>query len=101
METSNECPTDVEEIKKCKTLTDKLKMESELGCRYSVLLPNWIQCIIFTLVNLKWCFIGFHNILSPAKIAIINKRLKRIHIPIEIGCFPVNIQSGATFTAEQ
>ena len=41
------------------------------------------------------------NVLSPAKIAVINRRLKRVHVPIDIGHCPVNVRSGATFTAEQ
>ena len=105
---------DVEKIKKCKTLTDWLKMESELGCRYSVLLqlPYFDPVRMLQLDPMHNLYLGTskmvirkvwieRNILPPAKVAIINRRLKRIHVPIEIGRVPVNIQSGDTFTAEQ
>ena len=105
---------DVEKIKKCKKLTDRLKMESELGCRYSVLLqlPYFDPIRMLQLDPMHNLYLGTskmvilkvwidRNILPPAKVAIINRRLKRIHVSIEIGCVPVNIQSGDTFTAEQ
>ena len=89
-------------------------MESELGCRHSVLLllPYLDPIRMLQLDPMHNLYLGTskmvirkiwieHNILSPAKVAIINRRLKRIHVPIGIGRVPVNIHTGDTFTAEQ
>ena len=93
-------------------------MESELGCRYSVLLllpyfdPYFDPVRMLQLDPMHNLYLGTskmaihkvwieRNILPPAEVAIINRHLKRIHAPIEIGHVPVNIQSGDAFTAEQ
>ena len=67
-------------------------MESKLGCRYSVLLqlPYFDPVRMLQLDPMHNLYLGTskmvirkvwieRNILPPAKVAIINRRLKRIH----------------------
>ena len=113
LRTNSQHRADVKEIQKCKTVTEKAKTESKKGCRYSVLLrlPYFDPVRMLLLDPMHNLFLGTarnitrkvwieRNVLTPSKLSVINKRLKRVHIPVEIGRLPVNIESGATFTAE-
>ena len=89
-------------------------MESELGCRYSILLElPYFDPVRMTIVDpMHNLFLGSakhitkdvllgHGLLTTSSIDIVHKRIKNIQVPIDMGHLPSRIDSGSTFTAEQ
>ena len=89
-------------------------MESELGCRYSILLElPYFDPIRMTIIDpMRNLFLGSANhitkdvligdgLLATPSINVVHKRIKNIQVPIDMGRLPSRIDSGSTFTAEQ
>ena len=103
--------SDVSEILKCKTKTRKEKKESEVGCRYSVLLdlPYVNMLLIDPMHNLffgtakhfAWKLWIGSNILGSVELSKIEDKLKNFTVPTGLGRIPVSINTGNFLTAEQ
>lgn len=90
------------------------KLESKLGCRYSVLLKlRYFDPIRMTIIDpmhnffmgtakrvTKGIFVGT-GLLDQASLNKVHQRLKSCILPLDIGRLPSRIDSGSTFTAEQ
>ncbi len=105
---------DVSKLMQCKTQAEKTKAESQLGCRFSVLLdlPYFDPVRMLVIDPMHNLFLGSakyftHKILintgvlNSSKLKIVNKRLESLNIPYNIGRLPTKIGTGATFTAHQ
>ena len=98
---------------KCTSRVQCEQKTRELGCRYSALLDLPYFDPVRTLVvdPMHNLFLGSakrftkiliaQEILSKADIKVVNERLHKIQIPVDIGRLPSKIDSGSTFTAEQ
>lgn len=89
-------------------------MESELGCRYSILLElPYFDPIRMTIIDpMHNLFLGSakhitkdallgDGLLTTPSINVIHEHIKNIQVPIDKGRLPSRIDSGSTFTAEQ
>ena len=105
---------DVHRLLQCSSKSALSQMESELGCRYSVLLElpyfNPIQMTIIDPMHNLFLGSAKHitmdvllgeGLLTKPSIGTVHKRIKSIQVPIDIGCLPSRLDSGSTFTAEQ
>ena len=108
-----------EDVKKlCSTPVQTTKarshMESQLGCRYSVLLElSYFDPVRMNIVDpMHNLFLGSAKYftqkillgtgtLTKDNVCTINGRIKRIKVPLDMGRLPSCIDSGSTFTAEQ
>ena len=106
--------SDVEEIMRCRTKTQREAKESTLGCRYSVLshLPYFDPVCMLLIDPMHNLFLGSAKyvaqkiwigtkILKGPQLAIVHKHLEKVQVPVDIGCLPLRIDTGSTFTAEQ
>ena len=79
-------------------------MESELGCRYSILLElPYFDPIHMTIIAkhiIKDVLLG-DGLLTTPSINVVHECIKNIQVPIDMGRLPSRIDSGSTFTAEQ
>ena len=105
---------DVESIQNCKKITEKNKLISKLGCRYSILLnlPYFdpIRMTILDpmhnlylgsskLIMLQWKKEG---ILSDKDLDVLQKRISEISVPPKFTKIPYKIGSGfSSLTADQ
>ena len=105
---------DVNKIKACTTKTEMEKLESRLGCRYSVLLDLSYFCLIEMLLidPMHNLFLGTakhfardlwigRNFLLPGALSKIEARLRNTVVPSGLGRLPVSINTGNFLTAEQ
>ena len=105
---------DVDKLNKCKTKTERERMESKFGCRYSELLrlPYFDPVRMLVLDPMHNLFLGTakhitqklyigSGIINRSKLDIIHKRIQSVKVPVNIGRIPSAIETGATFTAEQ
>ena len=108
-----------EDVKKlCSTPVQTTKarshMESQLGCRYSVLLElSYFDPVRMNIVDpMHNLFLGSAKYftqkillgtgtLTKANVCTINGRIKKIKVPLDMGRLPSCIDSSSTFTAEQ
>ena len=99
---------------RCRTKTQREAKESALGCRYSVLLhlPYFDPVRMLLIDPMHNLFLGSAKyvtqkiwigtkILKGPQLAIVHKRLEKVQVPVDIGCLPLRIDTGSTFTAEQ
>ena len=106
--------SDVKKLLECSTKTHKSKKESELECRYSILLElPYFRPVEMVLIDpMHNLFLGTakhftrdiligRNILGGSEIAKIEERLKRSVVPCGLGRLPVSIKPGVFLTAEQ
>ena len=114
MRTNSRHRSDVKEILKCTTKTQRSKKESELGCRYSSLLdlPYFRPVEMLLIDPMHNLFLGTakhfarnlwigKNILDTTALAKIENRLKNTIVPAGLGRLPVSINVGYFLTAEQ
>ena len=105
---------DVEKILKCNSKTEKLKLESELGCRYSVLLdlPYFDPVKMTPIDPMHNLFLGTakrmirlwieKGLLLPRDYDALQKSVNEIHVPSSVGRIPSKIASSfSSFTADQ
>ena len=96
------------------TKTNREKKESEFGCRYSSLLKlSYFNPITMVLIDpMHNLFLGtakhmIHNVyikhgfLDKQAIDRIHKRIEKVVLPSNLGRMPTQIDSRATYTAEQ
>ena len=104
----------VAELQAIHTKTNRAKKESELGCRYSSLLKlTYFDPVRMVLIDpMHNLFLGtakhmIHNVyikqglLDKKAIDIIHERIEMVILPPNLGRMPTQIDSRATFTAEQ
>ena len=98
-----------------RTKTDLQKAESELGCRYSVLLklPYFNAPRMLIIDPMHNLFLGSakyflksilldQNVISESNFLVVQERVDLITVPSDIGRIPYKIASGfASFTADQ
>lgn len=114
LRTSTRHRSDVVKVLKCKSKTQKVKEESRLGCRYSVLLElPYFRLVEMLLVDpMHNLFLGTAKhfarnmwidqyILDTPSLARIETRLKSITVPQGLGRLLVSIKHGTFLTAEQ
>ena len=90
------------------------KLESQMGCRYSVLLElSYFDPIRMTIVDpMHNLFLGSAKhvtkniligtgILKKVHLDVIHRRIRSAQIPLDMGRLPSRIDSGSTFTAQQ
>ena len=112
--TNSQHRSDVEKIRKAKTKTERTKLESEFGCRYSVLLdlPYFDPVNMLLIDPMHNLFLGTakhltldilvrRGILSTENLNQIEQRLKNVHVPTGLGRLPSRIDVGKFLTAEQ
>ena len=105
---------DVSKLTMCTTRTERAKTESQLGCRFSVLLdlPYFDPVRMLIIDPMHNLFLGSAKyfmqkilintgILDTSKLNLVNERLRSVHIPFHIGRLPTKIGTGTTFTAHQ
>ena len=105
---------DVQSLLKCTSKSALKHMESQLGCRNSVLLElPYFDPIRMTIIDpMHNLFLGsakhitrsvFLNkgLLTKSDIDTVHKRVENVQVPIKMGRIPSRIDSGSTFTAEQ
>ena len=103
-----------DKILKCNTKTDKAKMESKYGCRYSVLLrlPYLDPCRMLTIDPMHNIYLGTgkhmltmwmtNGHIGQANYSILQATMDDITVPADIGRIPQKIDSRFSgFTAEQ
>ena len=104
----------VRKIMQSRSKSEASEMESELGCRYSVLLELFYfdpvrMLLIDPMHNLflgtakrmtQSIWIG-NNILTSNHLKVIHRRLSSVAVPSDLGRLPLHIESGSTFTAQQ
>ena len=106
--------SDVQKIAGAKTKTQRSKLQTEFGCRYSVLLdlPYFDPVRMLLVDPMHNLFMGTakhltldiligRNILSRRSCAIIEQCLKKASVPIGLGRLPRKIDVGTFLTAEQ
>ena len=114
MRSNSQHRSNVKETLKCTTKTKRAKKESELGCRYSVLLdlPYFRPIEMLLIDPMHNLFLGTakhfardlwigRNILKSDQLAKIEHRLQNTVVPKGLGRIPVTINSGTFLTAEQ
>ena len=105
---------DASKLLQCKTHTERTKLESQLGCWFSVLqdLPYFDPVRMMVIDPMHNLFLGSAKhftqnilintgILDKPKLLIIQERIRSVIIPVNIGRLPTHIECGATFTAHQ
>lgn len=107
---------DVDEVRKCSTITAKQSKESELGCRYSCLLQlpyfDPIRMLVIDpmhnlyLGTAKFIFSGIwlkKDFINPTLIDDINSRISSLVVPPEVrfGRLPACLDYPSSLTAEQ
>ena len=112
MRTNTRHHSDVKQTLKCTSKTERERKESQLGCRYSVLLDlPYFKPIEMLLIdamhNLFWgtalhvsrnLWIG-RSILNAEALSKIESRLKKTVVPAGLGRIPVSINHGHFLTA--
>ncbi len=104
----------VKKVRRAKSKTARSKLESQLGCRYSILLElPYFEPVRMLLVDpMHNLFLGTakhftlkiligHGILTTAKLSVIEQRLAKVRIPVGLGRLPKKIDQGVFLTAEQ
>ena len=104
----------VHKLSQCKSKTELLKKETELGCRHSALLelPYFDPPKIFVIDPMHNLFLGVakhfskhvfieKGILSEANLKTIQERIDAMCVPSDIGRIPHKIESFYHFTADQ
>ena len=104
----------IRSILQSKSVSEKSKLESEHGCRYSVLLelPYFDPVRMLLIDPMHNLFLGTakrvtqtfwleKQILSTSDLQTKHKRLSNIAVPSDLGRLPQHIESGSTFTAQQ
>ena len=94
--------------------SEQSKLESQYGCRYSVLLElHYFDPIHMLLIDpMHNLFLGTakrmtqkvwldRHFLSNNDLQVIHRRLNNIALPSDLGRLPQHIESGSTFTAQQ
>ena len=105
---------DIEKLMECTTITQRNKKESELGCRYSVLLdlPYYrpIEMLLIDGMHILYLGTAKHfarniwinkNYLNSEKLAKVEEKLKNSVVPVGLGRLPSSISSGQFLTADQ
>lgn len=114
LRTNSRHRSDVNKILKCSTKTEREKFESQLGCRYTVLLdlPYFRPIEMLLIDPMHNLFLGTAkhfardlwigcDFLSPSALLKIEARLKNTIVPSGLGRLPVSINTGVFLTAEQ
>ena len=104
----------IEAIKTSKSVSEKSKLESEHGCRYSALLelPYFDPVRMLLIDPMHNLFLGTakrmtqkiwleRQLITSRDLNTIHKRLRNVALPTDLGRLPVHIESGSTFTAQQ
>ena len=104
----------IEAIKTSKSISEKSKLESEHGCRYSALLelPYFDPVRMLLIDPMHNLFLGTakrmtqkiwleRQLITSRDLNTIHKRLRNVALPTDLGRLPVHIESGSTFTAQQ
>lgn len=106
--------SNVNELLKCTTKTQRAKKESELGCRYSKLLdlPYFRPIEMLLIDPMHNLFLGTakhvardlwiaKDTLDTAALETIDTRLRNLIVPTGLGRIPVSIKAGCFLTADQ
>ena len=113
--TNSKHRNDVKMILKCTSKTQRQKMESELGCRYSVLLKlPYFDPIRMTIIDpMHNMYIGTakhilravwleQNLITKKQLEIVQNRVDSVVVPSRLGRIPSKIASSFSgFTADQ
>lgn len=114
MRTNERHRSDVEEVMKAKTISQRNKKESELGCRYSTLLelPYFrpIEMLLIDTMHNLYLGTSKHfardiwiagNILSSNDLVKVEEKLRNTVAPVGLGRLPLSINIGHFLTADQ
>ena len=105
---------DIKKVMEARNKTNLAKLESEYGCRYSVLLdlPYFDPVRMHLVDPMHNLYLGTakhfmlniligRDILTKENLMLIEQRLQKLHIPIGLGHIPTRIDTSTFLTAEQ